>query len=230
MKRTIREGMFETNSSSTHSVIIHDSYLPDMNYNDYRRYDIYLSEFMGDDPHNGILGIHFGVFGDDSELIGGFRRKLSYLMTLLAGSAYRMSYCPKGDYHNRIEIETEEDWDRAINDYFLKIDKVKEVLEMIQKNCPSIKGFRFFWSNENHEDAVQVAYRKYCANNNIPYNEKLPKLEDIFYLDYYPGSSFDFMIGFGESDMSNPMLEQANIDYLEKFLFNDYVEVLITDC
>lgn len=78
--RTIRRNVFETNSSSVHSISINSKYVPD--------YDPFLEEdridgIVVDDYENRVL-CHFGEFGWEEVTYTTEMSKLSYLLTMAA--------------------------------------------------------------------------------------------------------------------------------------------------
>lgn len=71
MKSKIREGIFETNSSSVHSLVFLNQKLSKPN----------LRELRID--KNGIIKIPFGYFGKDYRIYSSQKEKLSYILTFL---------------------------------------------------------------------------------------------------------------------------------------------------
>lgn len=97
MKKVIRRGIFETNSSSMHSCVITEnpSQLP---------FDRYLD-------NEGFLNIELGEFGWGYDEFTSFPDKLSYLATLIFGY---------WDYDKTWEeaqkkIETDSEWERIVD-------------------------------------------------------------------------------------------------------------------
>lgn len=113
----IRKNVFETNSSSTHSLVISKKE---------RSYDYSLP--VDDD---GTLTITFGEFGWGPELLIAPIEKLSYLVTDRSGL-----------YDIPEELKNADD--DAIYDFIMEeSEAIKDIVEVVKSCCPEVKEVRF---------------------------------------------------------------------------------------
>lgn len=116
--RTIREGVFETNSSSTHCVAI---YRP----SEQRDYKYSIEELKGWVQPDGFLHVDLGEFGWGIDKFTDPQIKLSYLLTMLMEVNHLCSF-----YNSNVnfeDIERLSEWEDINN-------LIKETL-----NCEGIK-------------------------------------------------------------------------------------------
>jgi len=107
MKSKIREGIFETNSSSTHSLVLLNQELSKPNLKELRI------------NKDGIIKIPLGYFGKDYRIYSSQKEKLCYIMTFF--------YCWFGEDITRFE----NDWR---NSYW---EDIKEaIINYINASCP----------------------------------------------------------------------------------------------
>lgn len=111
----IRKNVFETNSSSTHSLVISQKE---------RSYNYCLP--VDDD---GTLTIAFGEFGWGPELLTAPIEKLSYLVT----DRIDMYDIPE-------EIKDDED---AVQEAIMESENIREIVEVVMSCCPDVKRVRF---------------------------------------------------------------------------------------
>lgn len=221
----IRKNVFETNSSSSHSLVYEvNSRTGDINKPDID-YDIHLYDFAGDDPKKGILAIHFGEYGWGSDPCDSFRSKLSYLMTQNI-PGHGMEYYGNVYDKKEIRIETQEQWDEVIEKYVLTDPKIIKILDLIKEKCPHIKGFKFYWYDPGSWD-MEEDYKHYY---NLRWDEKVMyNLSDEFFHDFKHKFGGDrYVIGFGYVDHQSSGLVY-DINYIEKYLFDNNLKVIITN-
>lgn len=230
----IRQNIFETNSSSSHSLVYKVNSCTGELAESKLNHDIQLYDFYKDDPKNGILAIHFGDYGWVGDPCDDFRSKLSYLMTQTVHgfgmTYYGNQYDESGkkiEGANEIKILTQDQWDDVIDNYVLKDPNVIRILDFIKEKCPNIKGFKFYWYNTEHDWDLEEDYKRYY---DLDYNAKIDyKLTDKFFHDYmseYGGEKY--LIGFGGVDHQSAGLVYG-IDYLDKYLFDNNFKVIITN-
>ena len=109
MKNKIREGIFETNSSSVHSLVLMNQKLSKPN----------LRELRID--KDGVIKIPLGYFGKDYRIYSSQKEKLSYIMTVF--------YCCFGEDITR--FEDKDDW---LSSYWGDIKKA--IINYINTSCP----------------------------------------------------------------------------------------------
>ncbi len=109
MKSKIREGVFETNSSSVHSLVFLNLKLSKPN----------LKELRID--KDGVIKIPLGYFGKDHRIYSSQKEKLSYIMTTF--------YCCFGEDITR--FEDKDDWTVS---YWTDIKKA--IIDYINTSCP----------------------------------------------------------------------------------------------
>ena len=112
----IRKNVFETNSSSTHSLVISKKE---------RSYDYHLP------VDNGVLTIAFGEFGWGPDILSTPIEKLSYLVTDRSGL-----------YDIPEELKNESDG--AIYDYIMEeSEAIRDIIEVVKSCCPEVEEVRF---------------------------------------------------------------------------------------
>lgn len=133
----IRNSVFETNSSSTHSLVYSKKDRKTKN-----PLELDANHRCYDDVEKGLLCVRFGEFGWGPAILVDPRDKLNYLMTQIADEVI-------GSYDAE-EIPWPEIQKRLLAD-----SKVQKVLQVIQKHLPEVKGFKFLRPGESpyEEDA-----------------------------------------------------------------------------
>lgn len=111
---TMRRNVFETNSSSSHSLVVSNK---DRGYS----YDLPVDE-------EGILTIPFGEFGWGPEILKTPIEKLSYFIT---------------DHAPYIEDDDKMDWDKLIKLVLQKSEDIRDAIEIVKSNCPQVKEVKF---------------------------------------------------------------------------------------
>lgn len=109
MKSKIREGIFETNSSSVHSLVFLNQKLSKPNLKELRI------------NKDGVIKIPLGYFGKDHRIYSSQKEKLSYIMTTF--------YCCFGE--DITKFENEDDWTVS---YWTDIKKA--IIDYINTSCP----------------------------------------------------------------------------------------------
>ena len=110
----IRKNVFETNSSSTHSLVISKN---ERAYN----YSLPIED--------GVLTIPFGEFGWGPDILSTPIEKLSYLIT----DRIDLYDIPE-------EIKDDED---AIQELIMKSEPISEIIDVIKHCCPEVEEVRF---------------------------------------------------------------------------------------
>ena len=110
----IRNLIFETNSSSSHSLVFSDK-------NRGYSYDLPVDE-------QGVLSIPFGEFGWGPDILKTPIQKLSYFIT---------------DHAPYIEDDDKMEWDELIKLVLKKSDDIRHVIKIVKKNCPQVKEIKF---------------------------------------------------------------------------------------
>ena len=110
----VRLSVFETNSSSSHSLVYSNK---DRGY----CYDLPVDE-------NGILVIPFGEFGWGPDILKTPIEKLSYFIT---------------DHAPYIEDDDKMDWDELIKLVLKKSDDIRDAIKIVKENCPQVKEVKF---------------------------------------------------------------------------------------
>lgn len=230
----IRRSVFETNSSSSHSLAYAINSLTGEPREPEIDYDIDLYDFYGDNPEKGILAIHFGNYGWDGEPCDCFRKKLAYLMTQTVHGFGMTYYGNQYDQnHKRIDgveeihITTQDQWDNVIEQYVLTDPNVIKILNVIKDKCPHIKGFKFYWYNTERDWDMRDDYRRYYR---LEYDDPIHyELTDTFFHDWDNDfSGREYLIGFGGVDHQSSGLVY-DIPYIEKYLFDNNLKVIITN-
>ena len=111
--RKIRKHVFETNSSSMHSLVYSKE---DRGYD----YDLPVDEF-------GVLTIPFGEFGWGPEILRTPLEKLSYYVTDHSGYQYD---------------DDEKPWEYIVSDVLSK-PAIQAVIKLIKDKCPEVKDIKF---------------------------------------------------------------------------------------
>jgi len=109
MKSKIREGIFETNSSSIHSLVLLNQELSKPNLRELRI------------NKDGVIKIPLGYFGKDYRIYSSQKEKLSYIMTFF--------YCWFGE--DITKFEDKDDWEAS---YWADIKKA--IIDYINTSCP----------------------------------------------------------------------------------------------
>ena len=126
----LRKNIFETNSSSSHSLVYSKK-------DRKTKYPLELDANHGcyDDVEKDLLCVRFGEFGWGPAILVDPRDKLNYLMTQIAAEvigSYRADELPWLEVQKKLLADS----------------KVKEVLQIIQKHLPEVKGFKFLRPEE----------------------------------------------------------------------------------
>lgn len=232
----IRRNVFETNSSSTHSLAYLSGNILSEHTEEARDYEIELFKFYNDDPENGILAINFGDYGWSGDPCSDFRHKLSYLLTQIVGG-YGLTYYGNcyDDNDNEIpgekpiEIKTQKQWDEVIDKYVLTNPKITHILDFIKTKCPNIKGFKFYWYDVHRKWDLEDSYTSFKDYYDIKDDLKMPEfdLSNKFYSNNYEDK---FIIGLGYCDhQSCGLLSELTDQELDKYLFDENVWVIITN-
>ena len=137
MKQTIRNKIFETNSSSAHT-LVYSKERPE-------RFDFNL-----DTDENGIVTIHFREYGwsgpeETGDLLTSANDKLDYVMTFIC--AYR-----GWDLKNE-EVEEFLENNSSLKEYLLEDPEVRDLLDGIEDCCPNVTGFKFELNDDPYYDA-----------------------------------------------------------------------------
>lgn len=137
----IRSGVFETNSSSSHSLVFSKK-------DRKTKYPLELdaNHECYDDVETGLLCVRFGEFGWGPALLVDPRDKLNYLMTQVANEV----------------IPSDEDlsW-KEIQQKLLASKKVQNILAIVQKHVPGVKGFKFLRSGESPDEEEENTLPSY---------------------------------------------------------------------
>lgn len=222
----IRKNVFETNSSSSHSLVYTvDSRTGETDKPETTE-DINLFDFYGDDPENGILGVQFGEFGWNGDPCSTFRTKLSYILTQIVGG-YNFTIFRHGK--KDIDIKNQKQWDKVINEIVLTNPEVIKVLECVKKHCPEIKGFKFYWYDISNRWSIKFDYERYKSIKHIENDIEIPEMTDPFWKDYEYGDGSKHMIGLGYIDHQSTGLVHGSMSFLEKYLFDNNLWVVITN-
>ena len=110
----IRKGTFETNSSSTHSIVISDK---DRGYS----YDLPVDE-------NGILTLTFDEFGWGPDVLNTPYEKLTYLLTQMANDILN----EEEFHHFELGLTT-----------LTESKEIESLLDMLKDSCENIKDFEW---------------------------------------------------------------------------------------
>lgn len=130
----VRENVFETNSSSTHSLVFSQK-------DRETKYPLELDSYHQcyDDVNKGLLCIRFGEFGWGFAILQDPRDKLNYLMTQVASEEI--------DWEEREKLPWSE-----IQEKLNRSEKVKHILEIVQSHVPGVKGFKYLRPGEDPDD------------------------------------------------------------------------------
>ena len=109
----VRMGVFETNSSSTHSLVVSKK---DRGYT----YDFPVDEY-------GVLTVPFGEFGWGPDILSTPLEKLSYYITDHGGSRYD---------------DDDRTWDDLLEE-ISKNEKINDVIKLVKSKCPRVKEIVF---------------------------------------------------------------------------------------
>lgn len=253
MHISIRRGVFETNSSSTHAIVLNPrSEKGTMNY------DIRPDAELGDDVENGFLAVHFGEYGwyHEDNPLSGFRDKLSYLLTYIAVAGneqhpYMLTWTPGGKGADTSDIENEDDWGNAIQAIMGSTPDTHKVFQLIQSKCPWVRGIKFYWYDPKKESEIQDLRKDFYSKRYLTsYKYTLPMRpgEEFFQTYKSQGGGKEYAIGFGYVDGSYteavkigegegtltfsgvPVeIEGKKSLTLEEYLFDDGISVVIAN-
>lgn len=232
----IRKGVFETNSSSSHSLVIAADYDGNAKAKDLD-YDVALYSFYGDDEENGILAVGFGEYGWDGDPLTSFRDKLAYLLTQNVRGYGKHYYGSATDAYSEnadIRIKSQADWDEVIDKYVSKDPYILKVFDVIKAKCPNIKGFKFLWYNPKNMTDLEDDYEDYLyekdpegyARPNRRADRRLPAFDDPFFNKFENDNKYRICFGYVDHQSSGLVYR---FDDIENFLFNDSLWVIITN-
>lgn len=126
----IRKNIFETNSSSTHSLVISKK---DRGYD----YNLPVDE-------EGVLTISFGEFGWGPEILKYPHEKLSYLIT----------------DRNSIHYDWQNPPSEKEFEYMLSQDKrVQEIIEVVKSCCPEVKEVKYEFGDNKYNPLGYVDHQ-----------------------------------------------------------------------
>ena len=153
----IRSNLFETNSSSTHSLVVSDY---DREYN----YNLPIDNY-------GVLQIPFGEFGWEWCIYREPIDKLSYLIT------DRIEY----DYERESAIEGLEDEyliNEALNrDEFIEQPAIQEIFKAIKEACPNVREIKLVKAPGNYASIFGCIDHQSCGTS---HDFDLPLKDFIF--------------------------------------------------
>ena len=175
----IRKNVFETNSSSTHSLVISKK---DRDY-----------DYDGLIITDGILHISFGEYGWGPAILKYPHEKLSYLITDRNNISYDWQNPP-----SRKEFE-----------YMLSQDKhVQEIIEVVKSCCPEVKEVKYKFGDKYNplgyvdHQSQGTSYEGELSIEDIIFSNKIIIMIDndnsYHYEDY-----FDSYYGPAEKDIEN---------------------------
>ena len=184
----IRNNVFETNSSSSHSLVY--KHPNAKNWQNKCYYKKGESEFWygWDDENKGYLTINFEGYGwQRKEVIKSFEEKLNYLMTYFAreylsnkfdeefiveeGNEWYKSYL----YNNYDDEKANERWNKACK-LLEEYEEVKKVMAILKDYDPNFKGFKYKWWSELDDNDVKNDSKSSCFEELKP---ETNLLEDI---------------------------------------------------
>ena len=161
----IRKNVFETNSSSMHSLVVSKQ---DRGYD----YNLPVDE-------NGVLTIPFGEFGWGPEILRTPLEKLSYIIT---------------DRINGFYDDDNKSWDEILEELKYD-DDIQEIIEIIKKNVPAVKEVTFEPASDFYQcgyvDHQSQGTSRDAATEDIIFNNSIIILIDndnsCHFEDYYDG-------------------------------------------
>jgi len=232
----VRKGVFETNSSSSHSLVIAADYDGNAKAKELD-YDVMLHSFYGDDEENGILAVGFGEYGWSGDPLTSFRDKLFYLLTQNVrgyGTRYYGADQDAESENSDIKINSQADWDEVIDKYVSKDPYIIKVFDVIKAKCPDIKGFKFLWCNPKDVFDLADDYEDYLLNKDPEGYERpksrketrLPAFDDPFFDKFENDNKYRICFGYVDHQSSGLLYRFEDI---ENFLFNDNLWVIITN-
>lgn len=150
MKMQIRTGMFETNSSSMHSLLIMKKHQV-MTQKEIRE-EYYLDEDWNKDRSNILqLGWNHDEYGRGFNVLTSFRDKLSYALASMCGSCY------------------------SLKSYIRGGDTFYEVFEPLLKKLVGVDEVKLYWDSENfhvYSDSVTDDLEQdYTTYEEVPYED-----------------------------------------------------------
>ena len=207
MKQTIRNKIFETNSSSAHT-LVYSKERPE-------RFDFNL-----DTDEDGIVTIHFREYGwsgpeETGSLLTHSNDKLDYIMTMLC-------YCKGWDLEKE-EAQTLLDNEEELEEYLLEEPKVSDLLDEIRGICPKVKGFKFElnsnWSGYtfghiDHQSQDLLDDESVSDLINIIFNKGCMIVIDNDNSNYY--TSFSSYLQPGLNTIANPFTDGTRYNITEK--------------
>ena len=150
MKMQIRTGMFETNSSSMHSLLIMKKHQV-MTQKEIRE-EYYLDEDWNKDRSNILqLDRDCEEYGRGFDVLTSFRDKLSYALASICGSSY------------------------SLKSYIRGGDTFYEVFEPLLKKLVGVDEVKLYWDSENfhvYSDSVTDDLEQdYTTYEEVPYED-----------------------------------------------------------
>ena len=136
----IRNSVFETNSSSSHSLVFSKK-------DRETKYPLKL-EAPYDDINEGLLCIRFGEFGWGFAILQDPRDKLNYLMTQIANDEI--------SWDERHELSWSE-----IQEKLNQSASVKHIINVVKVHIPDIVGFKYLRPGEDPDGDEEEANSKY---------------------------------------------------------------------
>lgn len=175
MKKQIRYGVFETNSSSTHSISIgnfEDKLLNFIQKPDYE-YNEDTGEFEDTTVYDGNIHVTFGEFGWQEDTYNDVYTKLIYALTMVIET--------EGGHYNRGKI-------KSIEDYY-ESEGFKAIEKLVRKHCHC--GIVIEDSNivfHETESGGYISHNGYIDHQSC---EEYKSLKD--FVDHYKISLEDFI-------------------------------------
>ena len=163
----IRNNVFETNSSSSHSLVY--KHPNAKNWQDKAFYKKGESEFWygWNDEDEGYITINFEDYGwQRKEVIKSYKEKLNYLLTYFAQECLYNKFdetLPKDEehkwrneylYNDYNDEKGNERWNEAcqiLNEY----EETKKVMAILKEYDPRFKGFKYKWWSELDDNDVK---------------------------------------------------------------------------
>ncbi len=165
----IRNSVFETNSSSSHSLVFSKR---DRGHS----YDLPVDE-------KGVLTIPFGEFGWGPEVLKTPIEKLSYVVTDRGGWQYD---------------DDEKQWDKILEE-LKENKKIQQIIEIIKKRVPAVKEVTFAPASEfyprGYIDHESIGTSKRANVEDLVFNNNIIILIDNdnsnYFMDYFDGWNGD---------------------------------------
>jgi len=241
----IRKNVFETNSSSSHSLVYTHSTTNGRHYAE-KDTEVYLFEFYGDEPEKNILAISFANYGWGPFFCKNLRSKLSYMFTQLAdGSGF--DYWRSGAKHTT-EIKTQADWDKFISE-FKQRPEVQRLIKFVQDNIVDyenkkpITDIKFVWYNIHNTSDLIDCWQDYQEQKlGIPWekcSKEIPTLDEAneafrnfvnFDRHHFDDEDGGIIPGLGYIDhQSYGFLTHLSDEMLKKILLDNEIWIAITN-